>query len=359
MESGILQHIELLTGSIGVTIALFFGLYLLFTHKQRPLAHVFLAIFLLGFGLRIGKSLFFNYFYLDPVLRNVFLGCLLLTGPSLWLHSKALRQEAKGPLWQQILPHYLPFALFTLLAWLIPNDGSLLARVVFLLLHAHIAVYTLLSLVPPGKAGTSAKAWSPQEQRWLLSFTLATLGMVCMTILVFFALIPYLSSAYLFTLIVLFLLVQGLRMPDLFVSPKAKYQQSSLSQDQMAPQLTRLQQLMAQERLYQDPSLSLQGLSAKMGLSSKQLSQLINQTQGENFSRYIARHRIAAATQLLSDPAYAHYKIAAIAFESGFNSISTFNSTFKRLTGQTAAAYRKQQAAPGAAKDVLSSMPKS
>nr|WP_275126029.1 helix-turn-helix domain-containing protein [Zhouia amylolytica] len=77
-----------------------------------------------------------------------------------------------------------------------------------------------------------------------------------------------------------------------------------------------------------------------MKITSKQLSQLINQTADKNYSLYISELRVQEAIALMKNEKYKDYKIAAIAYESGFNSISSFNAVFKKITGQTPVAYR-------------------
>jgi AraC-like DNA-binding protein len=44
---------------------------------------------------------------------------------------------------------------------------------------------------------------------------------------------------------------------------------------------------------------------------------------------------------MLEDPAHQHKKIATIAYETGFNSLSVFNTAFKKFTSMTPSAYRK------------------
>ena len=94
INAQLLKHLELLFGSIGVILSLFFSLFLLITRKQQPKANFFLFIYLLAFSLRIGKSLFFNYFPIDPEIRNIFLGVLLTIGPSIWFYTKFLFQPS-------------------------------------------------------------------------------------------------------------------------------------------------------------------------------------------------------------------------------------------------------------------------
>jgi len=45
----------------------------------------------------------------------------------------------------------------------------------------------------------------------------------------------------------------------------------------------------------------------------------------------------------MKDPAYRNYTLLAIAFESGFNSKSSFNTIFKSATGMTPSMFREKE----------------
>ncbi|MEI9909368.1 MAG: helix-turn-helix domain-containing protein [Bacteroidota bacterium] len=53
-------------------------------------------------------------------------------------------------------------------------------------------------------------------------------------------------------------------------------------------------------------------------------------------------YRVEEAKQLLLEPANGGFKIASIAYDAGFNSLSTFNDVFKKLTGLTPTQFKKQ-----------------
>lgn len=103
-----------------------------------------------------------------------------------------------------------------------------------------------------------------------------------------------------------------------------------------------LEDFMAKKQPYLDPELSLPGLASLFDCSTHELSHLINEGFGVNFYRFINSYRVTASKQLLTNPAFAHYSVLAIGFEAGFNSKTTFNTTFKSLTGLSPLAYRQQ-----------------
>jgi len=73
---------------------------------------------------------------------------------------------------------------------------------------------------------------------------------------------------------------------------------------------------------------------------------LVNQFSEKNFSDYINSLRVDEAKKLLKNADFEAYTIVAIGLECGFNSKSTFYTAFKKFTGQTPTAYRKQHSLP-------------
>lgn len=101
-------------------------------------------------------------------------------------------------------------------------------------------------------------------------------------------------------------------------------------------------ELIQREKLYKNPNLNMDLLAKKAQLSSGYLSQIINQKEGKNFNDFINTYRIEEVKTNLTNPKYAHYSILGIGLEAGFKSKSTFNAAFKKLTGQTPSAFKKQ-----------------
>ncbi|WP_407494231.1 helix-turn-helix domain-containing protein [Elizabethkingia anophelis] len=101
--------------------------------------------------------------------------------------------------------------------------------------------------------------------------------------------------------------------------------------------------LMEAEKLYLDNELNLVKLAEKMNISGHQLSYVINQGFGENFFFFVNKYRVKRAEELLTDSAYKQYTILAIGYEAGFNSKTSFNNAFKKLTSFTPTEYRKNR----------------
>ncbi|MDR6940200.1 ABC transporter permease [Mucilaginibacter pocheonensis] len=91
---------------------------------------------------------------------------------------------------------------------------------------------------------------------------------------------------------------------------------------------------------YQDPELNLHSLAEKIDLHPNELSRIINTVLKKNFNDLINEYRVADVVRKMQDPAYNHLTLLGIALESGFNSKTTFNRTFKQLTGKSPAVYK-------------------
>ncbi|WP_343691109.1 helix-turn-helix domain-containing protein [Chitinophaga sp.] len=104
---------------------------------------------------------------------------------------------------------------------------------------------------------------------------------------------------------------------------------------------TRLEDLMTRERIYTDSDLDLSSLAEKMAISVHEMSALLNNGYGQNFNQFVNAYRITLAKELLLSEKHAHLTILGIAFEAGFNSKTTFNTTFKKATGVSPSDWKK------------------
>ncbi|MBN1499167.1 MAG: AraC family transcriptional regulator [Spirochaetes bacterium] len=89
-----------------------------------------------------------------------------------------------------------------------------------------------------------------------------------------------------------------------------------------------------------DSSLNLKATAARLGITSQQLSEILNTNLNRTFPTWINKKRIKKAKELLV--ASPEKKVIEIAMETGFNTISVFNVTFKNQTGISPSAYRKK-----------------
>ncbi|UWX60880.1 helix-turn-helix transcriptional regulator [Chryseobacterium oranimense] len=103
--------------------------------------------------------------------------------------------------------------------------------------------------------------------------------------------------------------------------------------------LQKLEEWEKQQR-YLDKNMTLSMLSSQMGVNTKYLSEVINNSKGKNFNGYINELRINHIALLLrTDPVYLNYKVSYLAEYSGFSSHSAFTTIFKSVTGMSPNVY--------------------
>ncbi|QEC78425.1 ABC transporter permease [Mucilaginibacter ginsenosidivorax] len=94
--------------------------------------------------------------------------------------------------------------------------------------------------------------------------------------------------------------------------------------------------------LYQDADLTLGSLAKKVDLHPHELSRIINTVLKKNFNDFINEYRIREVTRKMQEPAYDRLTLLGIALDAGFSSKSTFNRTFRQMTGMSPAEYKNQ-----------------
>ena len=122
-----------------------------------------------------------------------------------------------------------------------------------------------------------------------------------------------------------------------------KYTNSPLSSRELDKLKEQLLQLMEAKMPYLDPQLNQQKLANLAGISSKNLSRLINERFEQHFFDFVNSYRIAEFQRISQLPENAHLTLLAMAYAAGFNSKTTFNTAFKKQTGITPSQFIKTQ----------------
>jgi len=107
--------------------------------------------------------------------------------------------------------------------------------------------------------------------------------------------------------------------------------------------LVQFENLLIDKKYFLDPELTLDKISEELNLSKSHLSRLINSELKTSFPDYINQLRIKEAQYYLKHPDFSNYTLVAIGLEAGFASKTTFNNTFKKVTGMTPSEYRSSQ----------------
>jgi AraC-like DNA-binding protein len=123
---------------------------------------------------------------------------------------------------------------------------------------------------------------------------------------------------------------------------RISYQKSGLTDIEAQSYLNNLLKMMETNKPYLNSDLTLRELAAKLSISTHNLSEILNTRLNQNFYDFINRYRVEEVKKRLADKGSDNFSLVAIAFDSGFNSKSTFNTIFKKQTGATPSQYRKQ-----------------
>lgn len=120
-----------------------------------------------------------------------------------------------------------------------------------------------------------------------------------------------------------------------------KYQTSSLDNKQRTSLIQAINEVMENTQEFCSADFNLERLAALVDSKTKYVSQVINETYGKNFNRYVNEYRIKEARVRLTDiENYGQYTVKAIAQSVGFKSNTNFNLLFKEITGITPSMYQ-------------------
>jgi len=109
-----------------------------------------------------------------------------------------------------------------------------------------------------------------------------------------------------------------------------KYEKTFAGEDTLQQIYEQLSYQMTYKKLYKDPELDLNQVAALLNIHPNTLSQTINYMENKNFYDYINRQRIEEFKRIAVLPENQKFTILSLAFESGFNSKTSFNRNFKK-----------------------------
>ena len=110
---------------------------------------------------------------------------------------------------------------------------------------------------------------------------------------------------------------------------------SLLDENQAEQYKNRLLVYMLHEKPYLNAELTLRTLAGLIDIQANQLSWLLNESLGKNFNEFINQYRIETFKTLARKPENANITVLGLALNSGFNSKTVFNTSFKKETGIT------------------------
>lgn len=331
----------LIFSAIGAINALLIALFLFFK-TPRSLSNRLLAGLVFVLSIRILKSvLFFFSPDISKLILQIGLSACFMIGPFVYLYVVS----AVGDLTKQLIDWRLHLGMlaFGILAvgFIYPyQDHQLLwGTWIYRIVNYSWLFYLVLT-------GFSLR--NHLRQLFSGDFTLQTSALpvgaflgISIIWLAFYtaSYTSYIAGSVTYSFIVLLTCGLYLNRDAIFDnSEKQKYANKRYSPDEATQKQSQLMDILETTKPYLDSNLTLSKLARQIGWSAPQLSQLLNDNIGKSFTSFIAEYRIAEAKRLLELPR--SKKMEVIAEECGFNSLSTFYDTFKKITDQTPANYR-------------------
>ena len=92
---------------------------------------------------------------------------------------------------------------------------------------------------------------------------------------------------------------------------------------------------------YTDPHITIASVAKELGTNRTYLSKAINAATGKTFLQIINEYRMRHAVEIISDRS-SDIPLKQLAADLGYNSMSTFYTSFNNYTGMTPAKYREQ-----------------
>jgi len=314
----------------------------------------------------------------------------LLIGPFLFLYLRSFRERVT---FKRAWPHFVIFVLFFIPAYLnidynarkYPDATQLTAEILrspttlalFYFRLAHLIVYYFLSrrelLFYQRSIKHMFSETSHIDLQWARLLINGFLCLVIGCIIIFPLMALYPDKFYLLLLILVaigtpyiyMVSLKGITQPCLWQLQNEaekkemenafheaqqfemeKGQKKKIDINSSDPKLQTIVKnviaLMEVEKLYHEPELTLQQLANRLQMPTYLVSQAINDRLNKNFYELINQYRVEEAKKLLLEPKNANFTILSIGFEAGFNSKTTFNTVFKKFTGQTPTEFREQ-----------------
>ena len=149
-----------------------------------------------------------------------------------------------------------------------------------------------------------------------------------------FNLISGIVDAILLSFVAIYLVFNQLR------NPQPIKLINSLNTSQVEIYKNQILETFAKEKVYLNPKASLDELANMCDLQKHHVSQTINQHMKTNFNELINTYRVKEAIRLLESEETSILTIKAIAEMTGFNTISSFNANFKKITGKSPKEFR-------------------
>ncbi|NQZ77393.1 MAG: helix-turn-helix transcriptional regulator [Ekhidna sp.] len=342
------QIFLIVVSGLGVLHGMFLAILLWTNTGGNKLPNRLLSVLLVILSFRVGKSVFLEFLDdLDAKFIFIGLGTMMLIGPVFYFYSKALTDKAFSVTNRKLL-HFLPALAAILFGLWIENEHlETLPKSLFLFLFLSYYGHYLYYLIRTKRYFTKRHKTEKNDRSYKL-LNLIFYGLLVIWVAYFLNLIeeivPYVVGPMLYSLAAYSISIIVISKGYLKETNKEKYKTTHVSEDQTKYLFEKVKDAIVEKEQYTNPDLTLKSLSASLNVSTQVLSMIINQKSGKNFNAFVNHYRIEEAMKMLADTEFENFTISAIAFKVGFNSLSSFNSAFKKQTNLTPKTYRQQLA---------------
>lgn len=350
IQLSFLDILLIIVSSAGLLHGVLFAFYLCFFKKKKTRTNLLLGLILISMAFRIGKSVMMNFGDgLEPLFIFAGLAILLLIGPLLkWYVMGMTYASFKLP--KNYGLEFIPFVLAFVMSLFITKEAFendkwviIVLASVLIFIYLHFAFYIFLAWrVVKNVKSNYKKAQQTKSQKAILDWlSLLLIGFVLIWITYFLNIIddavPYIIGPIVYSIVIYFLSYKAfqLKVTDIDGSVfKIENDNTQLFDE--------ISKLIVDDKLYLESTLSLAGVSKFVGKSTQKTSSVINEHAKRNFNDFINYYRIQDAKKMLSNIENEKFTISSIAYDTGFSSISSFNSAFKKFEGVTPSSFRKK-----------------
>lgn len=329
--------------ALGAFNGLILSLYFAFVANKKKFSNLFLSLLLTVLSIRVLKSVFF---YFNPSLSNIFiqtgLSACILIGPLLYLYIKSQTNHEKSNWLVHIVPY---FTFITILGIVYPyvNHQNIWSKWIVKGIYIQWFIYiafsfkNILPIISKLKTNEALK----KLDIWVLSiFTGVFFVWLGYSVAAYTSyIIGALSFTFILYLIILLLIFRSDKTSSFF-QEKEKYRNKEFDTATIE-HLQRKIPLISEKELFLNPNLTLDETAKELGISKHILSQYLNEKLGKSFTIFINEYRIERAKSILKTKN--NYTIEGVGYNSGFNSKSSFFTSFKKITGQTPFEFQKKQ----------------
>lgn len=342
IESGFM----LLFGGGLIGLSLFLAIYLWLDGKSFPLRlrQKFLSLFLIGLALRVSKASVGVYFEVEELLGGLGLIGTLIMGPAIYLALSTSKKTNK--LWVHFSPALL--LLFSI-GFVDLSHTGLSLFYLFILTNIHFGGYILFLCRDLYLSSLLDGELLRRNGHWPLIFAIGLVTLWCLFVFAGISFLfigaPHLAlvwslCGFMEMAVFYVLCIVGTRQIKFILKPRLDSER--LGQFQEIAEKSK--RIIESEKLYKNEDVSLSVVASKVGTSPHVLSGAINDYLNMSFSDWINHYRVSHSAALLRDKSNDHIKLEAIAFESGFSTVSVFYRNFKKIHKQTPTEYRKRYA---------------